>query len=145
MDVCTTFPAPTPGTLAWSVKCALDGYALGDAASWRAWGLPPLYASGVRFAYEPEHGTGREEFASPPVVCQRGWGDCDDLVRYRVAELLAAQLTEFGGNLWRLRLAMAEGRAASIITRWQGDDLHVLVRLPNGQEEDPSIRLGAPT
>jgi predicted transglutaminase-like cysteine proteinase len=30
-----------------------------------------------------------EEFADPWTVLQRGWGDCDDLVIYRGAELIA--------------------------------------------------------
>lgn len=48
--------------------------------------LPKLYRSGVRFAPEPNQGR-YEDFADCLTVLRRGWGDCDDLVAYRVAEL----------------------------------------------------------
>lgn len=89
--------------------------------------LPPLYQSGIRFAYEPNHGSGNEEFASPLTTLERRAGDCDDLVIYRLAELYAA-----GHN----------GAACSC--EWVGDSMHVTVRLPNGSLEDPSTILGAP-
>jgi hypothetical protein len=48
--------------------------------------VPPLYESGVLYQEEPL-GQGYEEFAPIPNVLMRGWGDCDDLVPWRVAEL----------------------------------------------------------
>lgn len=45
---------------------------------------PCIYESGVRYQMEPP---GKEEFAAVPVVIARGWGDCDDLACWRVAEL----------------------------------------------------------
>lgn len=48
--------------------------------------LPKLYRSGVRFEPEPNQGKW-EDFADCNTVISRGWGDCDDLVAYRVAEL----------------------------------------------------------
>lgn len=50
--------------------------------------LPKLYKSGVEFAPEPNQGKW-EDFADCLTVLDRGWGDCDDLVAYRVAELRA--------------------------------------------------------
>lgn len=47
---------------------------------------PKLYKSGVRFAPEPNQGKW-EDFATCQKVIERRWGDCDDLVAYRVAEL----------------------------------------------------------
>jgi hypothetical protein len=120
-----------------------------------SWDLPPLYESGVRFAYEPDHGSGEEDFAQPPDVYARGWGDCDDLVVYRLSELLAAELqrrrfwaqpeARQRAMLRALATGVASGRLASIKADWEGDSLHVLVRLPDGSTEDPSIILGAPT
>lgn len=119
------------------------------------WGIPSLYHSGVRFAYEPNHGDGHEEFATPPDVYARGWGDCDDLIVYRLAEQYFAWLQRerfFASNerrqrdlLNRLVSLVATGRLPSVQSRWRGESLHVLIRLPNGSEEDPAIILGAPT
>lgn len=55
----------------------------------RIWRLPPLYRSGIRFAPEPGHGSGNEDFALPKTTYDRRVGDCDDLVIYRLWELLA--------------------------------------------------------
>jgi hypothetical protein len=46
--------------------------------------LPDLYQSGVKYHLEPE---GVEEWVDIPCVLERGWGDCDDLAPYRIAEL----------------------------------------------------------
>lgn len=51
--------------------------------------LPPLYSTKIRYEREPWAGEGLEEFADPYTVFNRQWGDCDDLVIYRGAELLA--------------------------------------------------------
>jgi hypothetical protein len=50
----------------------------------------PLYLSDIDYRPEPWAGEGVEEFADPYTVADRKWGDCDDLVIYRGAELLAA-------------------------------------------------------
>lgn len=154
MHVRTRIPAPTDGTLSWWVKCVLDGMALGCVPSWNRWRLPPLYESGVRFAYEPNHGDGNEEFAQPTDVYARQWGDCDDLVVYRVAELLSAELPhdweslqEKGQRrvLTRIATEQAAGKLPCVSAIWRGSSIHVRVRLPDGSLEDPSILLGAPT
>lgn len=49
--------------------------------------LPRLYESGVRFEPEPNQGIW-EDFADCLTVLSRNWGDCDDLVAYRCAELI---------------------------------------------------------
>lgn len=90
--------------------------------------VPPLYKSGVRYQNEPDNG--EEEFADIPTVLQRGWGDCDDLAPWRVAELRAAG--EVGASLrltWKL---LPNGRKL----------FHVLVRRADGSIEDPSAILG---
>ena len=48
--------------------------------------IPSLYESGVRYDREPWAGL-FEEFADITTVLDRGWGDCDDLCAWRVAEL----------------------------------------------------------
>lgn len=88
--------------------------------------FPPLYSTKVRWRNEPLAGQGIEEIATLPTVLRRGWGDCDDLVAWRIAEL-------------RLRGIEAE---AKVIYRPKKRLYHVLVRLPNGESEDPSRLLG---
>jgi len=91
--------------------------------------LPPLYRSRVVYRPEPANGSGIEEFASIRRVFLRGWGDCDDLVPIRVAEL------------------QEQGEAATQRFYWRrtprGDlSMHVQVRRANGEIEDPSRLLG---
>ena len=125
-----TVPLPALDTIEHRtniLRMLLQGLALGSAIGWEQKRLPPLYQSDVRYQFEPQHGTGIEEFALPEQVFQRKWGDCDDLVIYRVAELTAA------------------GEPATVVVTWpEGTgNLHVMVRRGNGQLEDPSILLGA--
>jgi hypothetical protein len=89
----------------------------------------------VRFGPEPWQGK-LEEFAPAIKVLARGWADCDDLVAYRVAELIV-----FGD-----RLAGTPPEHASV--RVYGRDgrgvrrgrvmMHAQVRRANGLIEDPS-------
>lgn len=152
--VSTRIQAPNDGSLAHWVKSTLDGMALGCAPMMRAWGLPPLYRSGVRFQYEPQHGSGLEDFAQPPDTFARGWGDCDDLIIARLAELYAAALPpkfyrsgmrDQSRMLHRLHVQQATGRVAATLAEWKGESLHVLIRLPDKTKEDPAILLGALT
>lgn len=83
--------------------------------------LPPLYSTTVRYQEEPNSGSGLEQFDSPWQVIQRGHGDCDDLVGWRVAEL------------------RAQGRRArvEIIKERNGKRMHAIVLTERGRE-DPS-------
>lgn len=89
--------------------------------------VPPLYKSGVRYMNEPPE-FACEEFASIPAILARGWGDCDDLAPWRVAELR---------NL---------GENAKIRIQWKrtskGKLFHIVVRRADGRIEDPSELLG---
>lgn len=101
--------------------------------------VPALYAAGVRYENEPNYmfeGKPLEEFALIPIVLGRGWGDCDDLAPWRVAEL-------------RLRA----NEPAKIRIQWQRPMLpngklgrkyfHIVVRRGDGTTiEDPSAKLG---
>lgn len=96
--------------------------------------LPPLYSSGVRYQREPWR---HEEFADVLTVLKRGWGDCDDLVPIRVAELREA------GEDAKIRMFRRRRRRNA-----SGNTVHVLVRrgpsaeFPRGRLEDPSRFLG---
>jgi len=83
--------------------------------------LPPLYKSGVQYRPEPNRGSGVEDFADPWTCYHRKWGDCDDLVIWRLAELIVS----------------GEAVPPPQVVR-AGTRMHVLVRRANGRLEDPS-------
>lgn len=122
MQIYTVFAEQEkPGYQAWFVKNVIDGIARGARFFYPGWGLPPLYESGVKFQLPADHGGGREYFALPPVVYQKGWGDCDQLV------------------IWRLIELHAQGeQTAECKADWIGGAMHVRLRRGNGRTEDPS-------
>jgi hypothetical protein len=139
MRISTQLRELTPGELAWFVKSSIEGFARGWAPAFRRMKLPPLYESGIRFEYEPTHGSGDEDFATPLDTLERGWGDCDDLVIYRLCELYAptVSFTQKGNPV------VVDSRAGGCSCEWTGESMHVQVRLRNGTLEDPAVLLGA--
>jgi hypothetical protein len=121
----------------------------------RHYKIPPLYESGVRYRQEPlgvmtfksvedtpeakrfaRQMSGRiEDFAGIPSTLHRKWGDCDDLAPWICAE------------------RREQGNKAKIKVKWRpfemhngqkvrGAVFHIVVRLQDGTEEDPSKVLG---
>lgn len=86
--------------------------------------IPSLYGGRIHYELEPP---GQERWQTPLETAALGFGDCEDLVGYRLFEL------------WRERI-FARCHIVQINPRL----FHVLVRYPNGQIEDPSARLGMP-
>lgn len=91
--------------------------------------IPPLYLAGVRYV-----GAGDDEaddsWDDVLTVLERGWGDCEDLAAWRIAEL-------------RVRHRIAAAPAFVFTEDDRGTQrFHVLVRWPNGFLEDPSRALG---
>ena len=111
-----------------AIKAVLDACVKVNQQYLATYDLPTIYECGVK--YQPEPDNGEEEFATIPVVLARGWGDCDDLAPWRVAELRAA------------------GEPAKIRIKWKKNPrtgskmFHVIVRRADGSVEDPSRRLG---
>lgn len=114
--------------LGHAIRAILEATARIDQFYLQLHHVPPLYESGVRYMREPPNTT--EEFATVPVILARGWGDCDDLAPWRVAEL--RQL----GEKAEVRLQWKKSR------RHGGRMYHVVVRRQNGEIEDPSALLG---
>lgn len=106
-------------------RAYLVGALEGLVAVNRAWmhhhDVPSLYSSGVVYRREI---AGREAWDCVPVVLGRGWGDCEDLAAWRVAEL-----REHGIPAWPW------------VRRTGPSTLHALVRRLDGFE-DPSRTLG---
>jgi hypothetical protein len=111
-------------SLAIAIRETIWALARAYAVAMRSSPLPPLYASGVRYRPEPQAGSGLERWDHPWEVLERGWGDCDDLVLWRLAELHAA----------------GETTAAPVVA-WRGAKMHVLIRRAAGHTEDPSLIL----
>jgi hypothetical protein len=107
---------------------------------------PPLYKSPIVYNREPWAGR-IEEFADCRTVLKRGWGDCDDLCAYRLAELLEAgerparpcsrHVSAVAGCT-----ACVPGADIRVYWRGPGKPMHVEVRRANGVIEDPSRFLG---
>lgn len=107
---------------AYSIRELLDALATIWARYLAKHPLPGLYSSGIRFQKEPNAGQ-YEDWKTPHQTLEDGWGDCDDLVIYRAAELRAS------GE-----------RASVVVMRRKGTSkFHVLIRRGNGQLEDPSL------
>ena len=93
--------------------------------------LPPIYSCRVRFVPEPA-GAKAEEWADPYTTCRRGFGDCDDLVIWRLAEIFRDH--NVGRIMDRDRLP-----AWPMIQWLRGTGrYHVLIRHRDGSEEDPA-------
>ena len=120
--------------LALDVLTHLDALTLANNPN-----IPPLYASGVRYAREsrligegrevpaldPVSGTVEERFNHLSRVLEIGAGDCDDLACWRAAEL-----------------QVRAGIPARAVPVRSDTGWHVVVRLPDGSIDDPSARLG---
>jgi hypothetical protein len=87
---------------------------------------PLLYKSGVRYKREAR---GQEVWQDIPNLLRSGYGDCEDLACWRVAELRVRRRVRAMPNL--------TFRKIGPLFRY-----HVTVRYPNGQVEDPSLKLG---
>lgn len=116
--------------------------------------FPPLYESGI--VYEREPPDGFEEFADYETMLERGWGDCDDLVCARAAELRCQGVACTVRIYWRFFSAETGERVNEKVIEANGGAMprgvfavmHVELRhppskdYPKGRIEDPSRHLG---
>lgn len=99
--------------------------------------LPPLFQSGVRFRPEP---VGYESFVPPSVVYRRGYGDCQHLCLWRVAELQNAGDPASFKIQW-MSLALSPQRMFHVQTR---SGLPAQLPIYQRPFEDTSVLLGMP-
>lgn len=139
MQVCTYLPRELPPLARLrAARAILRGVVGVDVELIRAGLVPPLYSADVRWQREPRNG--HEEFADALTVVRRGWGDCDDLAPWLVADhIVAMQRAIAAGTLRPGRYKIPSLR---LFRRGRTNLVHVLVRLPDGQLEDPSRLLG---
>lgn len=90
--------------------------------------LPPLYASGVKYVTEPP---GVEDWQDAFTTYRRGFGDCEDLTPWRVAELLLQGIPA------RPVVRVFPPTPARHVWYW-----HIAVKHRDEQVEDPSRILG---
>jgi hypothetical protein len=122
-----------PAQIATVARYFLRGVIQANRLLLRAGLVPTLYGSGVRYRPEP-WGKGIEEFADALTVVRRGWGDCDDLSPWRVAELQEAGDEKADCKIsWKTRVG-ADGKP------FRG--FHVSARHGDGRVEDVSRYLG---
>ena len=117
--------------LLMEAMCAIDLLHL------RQRGYPKLYESGV--VYRREDGT--ENWLDIPSVIKAGWGDCEDLVFWRVAELRKDGVKAAPFAKWRRLNGVYKYQA--LVRRFAPGRDH-FGRMINANEwlEDPSRRLG---
>lgn len=105
-----------------AIKVLLEVLGEAWALSFRKTPLPPLYESVVRYEREPNAGE-YEDFKCPRRTYEDGFGDCDDLVIYRIAELRAK----------------GERATVQVMRRMGTGRMHVRVKRANGKLEDPTL------
>jgi hypothetical protein len=108
------------------LECLVFGLALASLAQMRASAtrarIPSLYSGKIRYCREPR---GSERWQTALETSELGCGDCEDLVAFRCAELMAQGIK-------------ARPKVLTINPTLR----HVVVRWPDGRIEDPSKKLG---
>jgi hypothetical protein len=131
----------------WHMKRALKKTEKGTGVP-----IPPLYASGVVYKEDPP---GEENWCDCIIVLEKGSGDCDQLVCWRVAELRAAGIQAEPVIKWQQvpkDMMVQMGHPAHMVPENGISMVHVCVGFPGWQEraargdyslvEDPSKLLG---
>ncbi len=86
----------------------------------------PLYQAPVKYHFDPDE---PDPWQDIPSTIAKGYGDCEDLACWRIAE-------------YRIK-----GIDARPLIRWRKNEngkytYHALLRLPDGRTEDPSVSMG---
>lgn len=111
--------------------------------------VPPVYASGVRYQEDP---AGKEDWRDCLQVMQRGVGDCDQLVAWRLGELRVARIPAQAAIKWQhipkrvaISIMKADGTPAYPAHMVPEEGLwlvHCSVQHGDGTIEDISKNLG---
>lgn len=104
--------------------------------------IPPLLRSGIRWRQEPWAGA-FEEFADCLTMLRRGWGDCDDCVPYRMADLAEYEGEKATNSIyWRPNPRRPHFVGGMVVMPPESFTYHVQVRRADGTIEDVSRLLG---
>jgi hypothetical protein len=126
----------------WHIRRALSRAEQGKGLP-----IPPLYESGVRYKEDPP---GEENWKDCLAVLKDGHGDCDRLVSWRVAELIAAGIPAEPIIKWQQvpkDVMIGLGHPPDMVPEDGISMVHVCVGFPGWQHdesrvEDPSKLLG---
>ncbi len=102
--------------------------------------FPDLYSTRVRYKQEP---LGEENWRDAAIVLQSGYGDCEDLAAFRVAELRVKHRIPARCVFRWKTFTMTNETGRHRVKLY-----HILVGLQHGKTlliEDPSKRLGMPS
>ena len=102
-------------------QAALEGLVRVNQLMMRKVQIPPLYNGGIRYQRESE-----ETWRTCKEVAGSGYGDCEDLAAYRVAELRNSGID----------------KNATVHVKKSPAGFHALVTRGDGSREDPSAKLG---
>jgi len=101
--------------------------------------FPELYETGIRYRQEP---LGQENWRDAAIILQTGFGDCEDLAAYRVAELrVRHNIPAVCVFRWKTLSVKQDGADRKVKL------YHILVGVPYKGKvliEDPSKKLGMP-
>lgn len=74
------------------IEAAVMGLGAQSAVQMATHKLPSLYSGAIRYRQEKP---GKEEWQSAAITAAKGYGDCEDLAAYRVAELRRAGIDAY--------------------------------------------------
>lgn len=114
--------------MAWARALCSTDYIWLKAMQAKGTPCPPLFQSGVVYQDQIR---GHDEWLDIRACLERGFGACEDLAAWRVAELVLA------GEKAKLDVDTSVGAGGLLL-------FHVVVRRGNGLREDPSRILGMP-
>lgn len=91
-----------------------------------------------------------EDWLSIPFILANGGGDCEDLACARAAEIRMKRFLEHYRKTGKCDRTLIDQNAAHGDVRarlmpWGSWRAHAIVKLPDGQVEDPSLKLGMPS
>lgn len=93
--------------------------------------LPPYKSCGIRYVPEPANSEA-EEWVDPYTCRKRGYGDCDDMVIWRLAEIL--KNAKYDPRKGRKNIPAWP----AIYAHDDGVRYHVAIMHKNGEIEDPA-------
>lgn len=123
-----------PGTgldLSFSIRDSVLAQARVWARALKKKPLRPFYSLGLRYRPEPSNNLA-EEWVDPYTMVKRGYGDCDDMVIMRLAQIF----NESGFDVDDLYARLP---AWPTVAREKGTGrYHVFIGFPDGSWEDPA-------
>lgn len=119
--------------LSYDIRDAILAQAKTWARELRRKPLKDFYSYNIRFQPESLHSLA-EEWVDPYTVVKRGYGDCDDMVIFRLAQILANSNYDLN--------SLSDPLPAWPAVAWKENTgkYHVFIGTPNGYEDPSKIQ-----